>query len=106
MSKREAYLEMYAHKIATFMFVEASRGTTSSGWSMFFDEIKDWCGVDLYKDKELVEAIIEVLNTDFGHIITEVWVEDDCFYYGLWYNFCLGFVDDELEERGLEYEDL
>lgn len=106
MSKREAYLEMYAHKIATFMFVEAAKETSSSSWCMYFDEIEEQYKVDLNKDKELVEAILEVLYTDFNNIITEAWVEVDCFCYGLYYNYCLGFVDDELEERGLEYEDL
>lgn len=106
MSKREAYLEMYAHKIATYIFVEGTRNTSYSSWNVYFDEIEHHYGIDLTKDKELVEKIEYVLNSDFGHMIVEVEVEEDCFSFSIFYNYCMNIIDDELEERGLEEEDL
>ena len=47
MSKREAYLEMYAHKIATYIFVEGARNTNYSSWNVYFDEIEHHYGIDL-----------------------------------------------------------
>ena len=105
-SKREAYLEMYANKIATYIFVETAKNTSTSNWITYFHEINDYYKVDLTQDKELKEAIEDCLYANFGQMILDLVVDNECFDLILGMNYCVDIVDDELEERGLEDEDL
>lgn len=106
MSKREAYLEMYANKIATYIFVETAKNTSTSNWITYFNEINDYYKVDLTQDKELKEAVEDCLYANFGQMILDLVVDNECFDLILGMNYCVDIVDDELEERGLEDEEL
>ena len=93
-------IERYAPKIATYIFTEVTTNTTSGTWCVSFEEIQSYYGVDLEKEEELLEAIKNHLNTDFGNFIADFEVYDNQFDVNLWTNYCVNNVDLEDELWG------
>ena len=96
-------IERYAPKIATYIFTEVTRNTSSGTWCVEFDDINSYYGVNLQEDEELLEAVKEHLWKDFGHLIADFEVYDNLFDVNLWTNYCIDDVDGE--EDLWEYED-
>ena len=89
-------IERYAPKIATYIFTQATTNTESGAWCAYFDEIEDYYGIeDLKSNQELLDAIENHLNVDFGHFIGDLSVYDDHFDLMLWTNYCVNNVEDE-----------
>ena len=93
-------IQRYAPKIATYIFVEASRNTEGGTWCIDFDEINTYYGVNLQEDNELLEEIEMHLHADFGNFIADFEVYDNQFDVNLWTNYCINDVygEDELWE--------
>lgn len=102
MDKRQEYLEMYAHKIATYIFIESAKNTSSSNWITYFSEIKSYYNIDLTQDLELREMVEDILFKEFGNMILDIIVDNECFDLILGMDYCVDIVDNELEERGFE----
>lgn len=89
-------IKRYAPKIATYIFIEATTNTESGAWCIYFDEIESYYGIeDLKSNQELIDAIEERLNVDFGHFISDLFVYEDHFDLMLWTNYCINDVDGE-----------
>ena len=91
-------IKRYAPKIATYIFTQATTNTESGAHCVFFDEIEDYYGIeDLKNNQELLDAIENHLNVDFGHFIGDLFVYEDHFDLMLWTNYCINDVEDEDE---------
>ena len=92
-------IEILAAKIATYIFTEAARETTSGAWCIDFKDINAQFGVNLEESGELLEAIQEQLDSAFGHLICDYEVYDNQFDINLFTNYCIENVDNEEEEE-------
>lgn len=99
--KRENYIDRWSHKIATYIFTTVSQETTSGAWVVEYEEIFRYFGINVKQDKELLNAICDVLDKDFSLFIADYELVEEGFDVNLWTNFCCNEVDfeDELWEE-------
>ena len=100
---RKIFIKRYAPKIATYIFVEASRNTSSCIWYVEFEDINKYYEVKLEEDEDLLEAVQQHLDEDFGHLILDYEVYDNQFDVNLFTNYCVD--DTEGEDELWEYEE-
>jgi hypothetical protein len=103
--ERLRYLDRWGHKIATYIFCEASRHTESGQYYVYFKNINSFYGINLESDRDLQNKIIDILNEEFSNVIIDFDVyEDDSkwrFDMNLFTNYCCNDTDfeDELWEE-------
>lgn len=95
--ERLRYIDRWSHKIATYIFCETSRETSSCTWFVDFEDINSFYGIKLESDIDLLEAVQRVLDTDFVAFIADYYVTDEGFDMNLWTNYCCCEVDGEDE---------
>lgn len=99
-------------KLATSLFVETSKNTTTNNWTTYFDELEEMYDLEEgFIDEEVADNVIDALYSNFKDMIAEHEIyyerggyDEEAGYYKecdryfditLYENFCTGYVEDD-----------
>lgn len=84
-----------AYKIATYIFTDAAKGTTTGNWHVSFEEINNYYDIKLEENPELLEEVEDALNEQYGNAILDLAIDEYEFDLILGYSYCVNEVDFE-----------
>ena len=82
-------------KIATYIYVVASHDTTNGTRYIYFDGCDNYHWLPEGWTKQHVDEIIDVVNTYFAEMVSDIWADEDAFDVGLYHNFVMGYIEDD-----------